>query len=116
MEYDDGHVKECCINCLHSVKNKKGIACGDRGGLLRLLFGLRQIQNPDKAVCNYFKKIPNQIPNRCEYCEYFGTHHEMTACYNVGLKRLLLWGPDLVPASSTCRKFVMKRKYAEHMR
>ncbi len=116
MEYDDGMSSTCCANCVYSVKNKKGIACGDRGFLLRMLLGLRQMDRPYEAKCSHYENLPNPIPNRCEYCEYFGTHHEMTACYNVGLKRLLLWGPDIVPASSTCRKFVMKRKYAEHMR
>lgn len=114
MEYSDGPIikTECCLNCLHSVERKNGIACGDRGPLLRILMGLRMVERPNLEHCNKFERIP-LVENHCKYCENFGYHLDSPACYNVGLMELLTWGPRVVAPTETCADFELAKIYQQ---
>ena len=111
MEYCDGPIimDECCLNCIHSVERKNGIACGDRGFLLRMLMGLRQIENPNIAKCNRFEHIPSVTDKLCKYCEYYSIHHDMPSCVNASLYELVTRGPRRVSPTGTCESFTMEK-------
>ena len=115
MEYCDGPIimDECCLNCVHSVERKNGIACGDRGFFLRMLIGLRQIENPNIARCNRFEHIPSVNDKMCKYCENFGYHLDMPACYNIGLRELLAFGARIVDPPAPCADFKLAKMYQQ---
>lgn len=115
MEISDGPIimDNCCLNCIHSVEHRGGIACGDRGWFLRLFLGLRQIERPNVANCNKFEPIPSPIAKQCRYCEHYGIHHEMTSCYNMGLGDLIVRGPYIVTPTDKCADFALKKCYQQ---
>ncbi len=120
MELTDGEgpiiMDDCCLNCVHSIVKNNGVVCGDRPWALRMLMGLRPIQYPYTEKCNRFEAIPNPIYPQCKYCEFFDRYHEATACYNMGLAKLLWQGPQIVMPTETCRNFSLHEKYKQRTR
>ena len=114
MEYSDGPIimDKCCLNCVHSVERRGGIACGDRGLFLRMLMGLRTVERPNVEHCNKFEHIP-MVENHCKYCENFGYHLDSPACYNVSLMELLTWGPRMVAPTEKCADFKLAQMYQQ---
>ncbi len=110
---DDGPIiwANSCLNCIHSVEHRGGIACGDRGALLRMLLGLRLIENPNSTTCNRFEPIPKNITKNCRFCKHFGPHHESTACWNVDTLTLLLTGPYIRMADDKCHDFELANQF-----
>lgn len=115
MEISDGPIimDKSCMNCVHSVERRGGIACGDRGWFLRLFLGLRQIQHPHVEWCNNFVRIPSNVEKICKYCKHFGPYHEWTACWNEDALTLLLAKPYFRAATDTCSDFELAQRYKQ---
>ena len=115
MEICDGPIitAESCLNCVHSIEHKGNLLCGDRGLVLRMLMGLRQIERPNIEKCNRFEPIPQDTSKKCYFCRYFRPHQEMMACWNFSLPSLLLKGPALRFATDTCQKFELAQRFRE---
>ena len=110
---DDVIREESCLKCVHSLERTGKIVCGDRGLLVRMLAGLRQIDNPNIARCNRFDGIPQDITKNCKYCEHFGVHHDRTVCWNADWLTLLLSGPVFQVATNKCDKFELAARYKQ---
>lgn len=115
MEYTEGPIimDECCLNCVHSVERKNGIACVDSGFFLRMFKGGRRIEYPNIEKCNRFEHIPSVNDKMCKYCVHFGYHLDAPACYNISLRELLAFGARMVEPTATCADFKLAKMYQQ---